>query len=116
MRSVLPVQMICWCAAILAAAPAAAEDWPQFRGQNGSGVSASRGLPTQFSASDQVRWQATLGDGIASSVISGGRVFSTGMVGGKLTVYGHDATFGQQRARTGVVYLSQMNLVVDLKE
>ena len=42
----------------------AAEDWPQFRGHNGSGISTSKGLPEKFSFKEKVLWEATLGDGI----------------------------------------------------
>lgn len=56
----------------------AAEDWPQFRGPNCTGVSTSKKpLPTQFSPKKNARWVKTLGDGICSPVIAGGKVFST---------------------------------------
>ncbi|MCI0464264.1 MAG: PQQ-binding-like beta-propeller repeat protein [Gemmataceae bacterium] len=59
-----------------------AEDWPQFRGPNCSGVSTSpKPLPLKFSATDNVRWSAQLGDGIASPVVVAGRVFSTAILG-----------------------------------
>ena len=41
-----------------------AEDWPQFRGVNGTGVSSSKGLPVEFSANNKVTWRAKLGDGV----------------------------------------------------
>lgn len=76
---------------------ASAEDWPQFRGVNASGVSTSTGLPTTFSAQENVRWQATLGDGIGSAIVSRGRVFSTGMTGPEqFTIFAHDAKTGQE--------------------
>jgi hypothetical protein len=53
-------------------AGARAEDWPQFRGPNCSGVSASiKPLPTTFSDKEHVRWSADLGEGIASPVVAG---------------------------------------------
>src|SRR5438552_9182618 len=74
-----------------------AEDWPQFRGPNSSGVSTSRGLPTTFSHEDKVLWQATLGDGIGSPVVARGRVFSTAMTGPKkIAIFCHDAATGKQ--------------------
>lgn len=79
-------------------APALAEDWPQFRGLNSTGVSASKNLPTTFSATEGVAWQATLGDGIASPIIVKGTVFSTGMTGPKtFTVFAQDAATGKER-------------------
>lgn len=54
-----------------------AEDWPQFRGPNCSGVSLEKkALPTVFSPKQKVQWVQTLGDGICSPVIVAGRVFS----------------------------------------
>jgi hypothetical protein len=35
-----------------------AEDWAQFRGSNGSGVSASKELPLEFSADKNIAWKA----------------------------------------------------------
>ena len=57
-----------------------AEDWPQFRGPNCSGISTSSAtLPTVFSATENVRWAADLGDGIGSPVVAAGRVFTSEM-------------------------------------
>lgn len=60
----------------------AADDWPQFRGPNCSGVSASKEpLAARFSTTENVAWSAELGDGIGSPTIAAGRVFSTAMIG-----------------------------------
>ena len=73
-----------------------AEDWPQFRGVNSSGVSSSKGTPIEFSFENGTLWQAELGDGVASTIIVGGRAFSTGMSSPqKLAVYAHDAATGK---------------------
>ncbi len=82
---------------VLGAITAHAEDWPQFRGPNSSGVSASRGLPVQFSAKENVRWQAALGDGIGCPIVASGRVFSTAMTGPQqFSVFAHQAATGKQ--------------------
>jgi hypothetical protein len=63
--------------AVLALLPAiaAAEDWPQFRGPNASGVSAEgKPLPTEFSLEKNLRWSVKLGDGIGSPIVVGGKV------------------------------------------
>ena len=74
-----------------------AEDWPQFRGGNASGVSSSKGLPLEFSAESKVAWRAKLGDGIGSPAVMKGRVFTTAMVGEqKAAVFGFDAANGSQ--------------------
>lgn len=58
-----------------------AEDWPQFRGVNGSGVATGTNpIPSEFSFESKVLWKAKLGDGIGSSVIVDGRVFNTAFV------------------------------------
>lgn len=73
-----------------------AEDWPQFRGPNASGVSSSgQALPVEFSHEQNVAWSVKLGDGIGSPIVVGGRVFTTAMVGEqKLGVFAFDATSG----------------------
>ena len=49
-------------------APATADDWPQFRGPNCSGISAGiKPLPVKFSATENVRWSARVGDGVGGS-------------------------------------------------
>src|SRR5438876_10956797 len=75
-----------------------AEDWPQFRGPNCSGVSLSKqSLPVEFSAKDKVRWSVKLGDGIGSPVIAKGRVFVTAMTAKqKIGVACFDAGSGKE--------------------
>ncbi len=59
-----------------------AGDWPQFRGPNGSSVSDEKDLPTQWSATENVRWKAELpGRGLSNPVIAGGKVFVTASSG-----------------------------------
>jgi outer membrane protein assembly factor BamB len=62
-------------ALFLSAAPA---DWSRFRGPNGSGVSDTTGLPTDFGPSQNVMWKVDLPEGFSSPVIAGGRIFLTG--------------------------------------
>jgi len=82
-----------------AAGPAArADDWPQFRGLNSSGVASSeKPLPAEFSFEDKVAWSAKLGDGIGSAVIAEGKTFVTGMTGDEqFTVFAFDAAGGKE--------------------
>ncbi|MGE0755969.1 MAG: PQQ-binding-like beta-propeller repeat protein [Pirellulaceae bacterium] len=83
---------------LLGHASARAENWPQFRGPNASGVStASRPLPVEFSPSQHMRWSVPLGDGIGSPIVVDGRVFTTAMTGEtRFGVFGFDAATGKQ--------------------
>jgi outer membrane protein assembly factor BamB len=79
-----------------------AEDWPQFRGINASGLSPSTGLPTEFSYKNKVAWSATLGDGIACPVVASGRTFATAvdLEAHKFLIFGFDAATGRQLWKT----------------
>ena len=56
----------------------AAEDWPQFRGPGGQGVSAERGLPLEWSETRNVKWKAPVpGSGWSSPSIVDGRIWLT---------------------------------------
>ena len=78
-----------------------AEDWPQFRGVNASGISSSRNLPLEFSAEKNVAWKARLGDGVGSAIVKNGVVFATGMAGEmKAVVLALDAATGEVKWRT----------------
>jgi outer membrane protein assembly factor BamB len=58
-------------AALLAAAagPAAAQNWPQWRGPGGHGVSPESNLPTSWGSVENVAWRAALAGAGASSPI-----------------------------------------------
>src|SRR5688572_14898485 len=55
-----------------------AEDWSQFRGPNGTGVSETTGLPAEFGPSKNVIWKTALPPGHSSPVLARDRVFVTG--------------------------------------
>jgi outer membrane protein assembly factor BamB len=57
---------------------AGAEDWPQFRGPTGQGVSQAAQLPVDWDAARNISWRAPLdGKGWSSPVVFGGRIFLT---------------------------------------
>jgi outer membrane protein assembly factor BamB len=56
---------------------AAAEDWSQFRGPNGTGVSITTGLPTEFGPDKNVIWKTPLPPGHSSPVLTDRRIFIT---------------------------------------
>lgn len=67
-------------AAALMARQARADDWPQFRGPAGTGVTAEKNLPLKWGGekAENVAWKSALvGEGHASPVVWGDRVFIT---------------------------------------
>jgi outer membrane protein assembly factor BamB len=78
---------------MFAATGAAAEDWPQFRGPNGSGVSASTGLPEVFGPEKNVVWKTPLPPGHSSPVVTRDRVF--------VTAYAEEKAVGGQQSANG---------------
>lgn len=66
---------------LLLAVPVFPEDWPQWRGPHGNGVSEEKGLPTRW-GKDDVAWKSRLGGlGISSPIVLGDRVFVTSQTG-----------------------------------
>lgn len=60
----------------------AAESWMQFRGPGGQGVTAETGLPTTWSASDNVAWKTALpGSGTSSPILVGDKIYLTAYSG-----------------------------------
>lgn len=55
----------------------ASEDWAQFRGPNGTGVSLTSGLPTEFGPGKNVIWKTPLPPGHSSPVLTRNRIFIT---------------------------------------
>ena len=56
----------------------AAENWPGFRGPTRQGVSAEKGLPTRWSATENIAWKTAIpGDGWSSPVVWEDRIFLT---------------------------------------
>jgi outer membrane protein assembly factor BamB len=53
------------------------EEWSQFRGPNGSGVSTTSGLPTEFGPQKNVVWKTSLPAGHSSPVLTHDRIFVT---------------------------------------
>ena len=67
---------------IAVASPVWAGDSPQFRGQGGLGVSADKGVPTEWNEKQNIRWKIDLpGRGLSSPVIVGDRLYMTACTG-----------------------------------
>src|SRR5687768_14743919 len=57
---------------------APAEEWPQFRGPTGQGVSQIQNAPTKWSADENVAWKTNIpGQGWSSPVLAGGKIYLT---------------------------------------
>ena len=56
---------------------AAQDEWPRFRGPNGTGISTTTGLPIEFGPAKNVIWKTPLPPGHSSPVLTGDRVFVT---------------------------------------
>ncbi|MFP6762848.1 MAG: PQQ-binding-like beta-propeller repeat protein [Planctomycetaceae bacterium] len=55
-----------------------AENWTRFRGPNGQGISSEKGLPTTWSAAEQVAWKTEIpGKGWSSPIVYQQHVFLT---------------------------------------
>ncbi len=56
---------------------AIAEDWPQFRGPGGRGVSETARPPIVFGPTNNVSWKVSIPPGYSSPVVTGQRIFLT---------------------------------------
>jgi len=71
-----------WLSSLIGCSIAAAEDWPQFRGPGGQGISASTHVPTQWSTGSNIAWKIDIpGQGWSSPVLADGRVYLTTAIG-----------------------------------
>src|SRR6516225_2662469 len=94
-------------AAILVAASTKAVDWPAWRGQDGSGISADKNYPLKWGTKDNVRWRVDLpGPGNSSPIVSGDRVFVSQAVqkDSRRTLLCFDKNSGKLLWQSGVTY------------
>jgi outer membrane protein assembly factor BamB len=87
---------------LLLAAPLGADDWPQWRGPEGIGVSREEGLPTRWGPEEGVVWKVPLeGVGTSSPTVAGDRVFVTAQIGsGEVTEGGRESPEAVAARRT----------------
>lgn len=79
--------------------------WGSFRGNNGAGVSAARGLPEALDPERTLQWRVEVPSGYSSPVVSGKHLFLTGAratpsgreLEGQLVVLSLDAASGETR-------------------
>jgi outer membrane protein assembly factor BamB len=73
-----------------------ANDWPHWRGPSATGVASPSALPSAWSASENIAWQAPLaGSGVSSPIMSGTRVFVTSQAGDGRRADGRHPTLTQ---------------------
>lgn len=76
---------------LLLVAPAAADNWPQWRGPAGDGTSRETDVPVSWSAEENVRWKTPLeGLGSSTPIVWGDRIFLTTQVGSGPSAGGND--------------------------
>ena len=70
---------------VLTASPLCADNWPAWRGADGTGVSQERNLPTHWSTTENIRWKVSLPEpGNSTPIVWGDHLFLTqGLDGGK---------------------------------
>lgn len=68
----------CLAVFTLAVAVCRADDWTQFRGANGAGISSDTKIPVRWSDKENLRWKTELpGPGSSSPIVAGDHVFVT---------------------------------------
>ncbi len=73
-----------------------AEDWPRFRGPNGSGVSqASLALPVSVDPTTHLLWRVEVSPALSSPVVSQGRIFLTAHEGDRRVLLCLDSKTGR---------------------
>ena len=86
----------------LAAAPAGADDWPEFRGPTGQGHAPDAGVPLTWSETENVTWKVPVpGLGWSSPVVADGRIWLTSAVtdpvtGSSLRLLAYDVATGDR--------------------
>ena len=66
----------------LATATVSAENWPQWRGPGGQGVSNEAALPTQWSSDRNILWKTEVPAGQSSPIVWDSRIFLTAAIEG----------------------------------
>jgi outer membrane protein assembly factor BamB len=88
--------------AILAAAGGArADDWPRFRGPNGSGAAPDTSLPLEISVATAA-WTRAVPPGQSSPIVVRGTVFLTALDGDTLVTAAYDTRTGEEKWRRSV--------------
>ena len=60
-----------------------ADNWPQWRGPNGQGISTEKQLPTEWGPDKGIAWKLPLDSGHSSPIVWGDRAFVTSVIEGE---------------------------------
>jgi len=85
-------------------------EWPQFRGPNGTGVAEGFALPAEFSATKNLAWKTTVPFARSSPVVTADRIFLTASEGDKLITLALDRKTGKVLWQRDVVRARQMTI------
>ena len=91
-----PTAVILGIAFASALSQAHSDSWNQFRGPNGSGVAKDSRPPVKLDDA-QLAWKAALPPGLSSPVLSGKRIFLTGLAKGRLVTHRNQQSRRQNR-------------------
>lgn len=81
----------------LLASPAAADDWPRWRGPHLSGIAQEKGWLDHWpKEGPAIAWKASVGIGFSAVSVAQGRLYTMGHKDGQDTVYCLDAATGKQ--------------------
>lgn len=71
-------------AVVVLAASVSAENWPQWRGPGGQGISTEKQLPTEWAPNKNIAWKTELPSGHSSPIVWGDRIFVTAAIEGEV--------------------------------
>jgi len=83
-------------------------EWPQFRGPNGTGVADGFALPAEFNATKNLIWKIAVPFARSSPVVTSDRIFLTASEGDKLITLALDRKTGKLLWRRDAVRARQM--------
>lgn len=73
-----PARLLACLLLLISFSPLSAEDWPQFRGPTGQGISTEKNLPTEWGPDKNVKWKTAIaGLGWSSPVVVKGKIYLT---------------------------------------
>ena len=70
-------------------------EWPQFRGPNGTGVAEGSAIPSEFGSKKNLVWKTAVPFARSSPVVTADRIFLTGSEGDKLITLALDRKTGK---------------------